>query len=167
MYITYCIPSFVDTAEGRANFSSYRYAKMPELDHVPSRSTRLANRTDPGNNTDPESDQPAWVDYDTEEEEREAEAAAASRKAAAIARDARLAQKQSELAAKCNLIVKGIQFYESAPLQAMDMVNGVASWFPATVANVLNESTVKIHFQGWHKRHDFVCSTDDPRLQPA
>ena len=48
---------------------------------------------------------------------------------------------------------------------AKDMKHG---WFPSKIASINPEKrTMKVHFNGWHKRFDFSAPFDSPRFKPA
>lgn len=51
------------------------------------------------------------------------------------------------------------------PILALDKKHG---WFPAKIASINYEKkTLKVHFNGWHKRFDFSVPFESNRLKPA
>ena len=74
-------------------------------------------------------------------------------------RAARIAHRKK--AANCEH-VNGIAIYVSAPLLAVDK----SGWYPALIIAVNEKKrTVRVHYSGWHKRFDFNCPFDSPKIK--
>ena len=153
MYITYCIPSFKDTM----NFSTRRYLKLPALEQPRTQGGRAA--------AEDTTDWEALIEHDSEAEAEEELRAERQRAAAAAERKREQRARHRKAQAAAEVEVRGIRFFPKAQVLARDSKHG---WFMATMTEVHPERrTVRVHFNGWHKRFDFECPFTDRRLKPA
>lgn len=101
-----------------------------------------------------------YVDSDSEDEEDVAPKPKISLEQKT--REARA--KHRKLAAGCPRI-NGVGIYVGGPVIARDLKHG---WFPSKIVSINPEKrTIKVHFNGWHKRFDFSAPFDSDRFKPA
>jgi len=155
LYLTYCIPSFRDTM----NFNKRRYLKLPELASLPTQRNSVG-RTG--------SSYAAYGFDHTSDDDEPAQQAAKESSEERIAKRVRAARAHHRsMAAKSLKNSTGISLYPGAPVLALDSSHG---WFPAKIVEVHQDDPnmqLIIHFNGWHKRFDFLCDAESDRLRPC
>jgi len=174
MYLTYVIPSFRDTM----NFRPGRYLKLPTLDPLMTREDRAAARgadsafmvdesvkkkIEQKLGSDLKYSSGGMMDYvDSDSEDEEDVAPKPKISLEQKTREARA--KHRKLAAGCPRI-NGVGIYVGGPVIARDLKHG---WFPSKIVSINPEKrTIKVHFNGWHKRFDFSAPFDSDRFKPA
>ena len=190
MYLTYCQPHYRDDA----NFSSGRYMKeLPKMTHSLSRKQRADKRTQgipdagsgstSGTGTDMDTDAGAGkvapggptvvedpadnysatfgvIDYDSDDDVQAAPIA--TRPVLSKEEKCRAARAHHRKKAAACERVNGIPIYTDAPVLAIDKTG----WYPAKVIGVdAAKRTLRIHFNGWHKRFDFTCPFDSGKIK--